>query len=137
MGFHLCAVARIVTKKRGHSHCGLITTSSGLPGPFADRAAAITDDGVRTLAGNISVVPAGGDGLILPVLRRHNKASLDQKKSVSRGSDSIRNKHSSRAGRVWQRTEGISFWHYDHSHFLSDTVSRLNPAKTESGRQFF
>ena len=38
------------------------------PANARDRVAAMTDDEIRTLAGNLHAVPAGGDGLVVIVL---------------------------------------------------------------------
>ena len=38
------------------------------PANAGDRVAAMTDDEIRTLAGNLHAVPAGGDGLVVIVL---------------------------------------------------------------------
>ena len=38
------------------------------PANARDRVAAMTDDEVRTLAGNLQAVPAGGDGIVVLIL---------------------------------------------------------------------
>ena len=38
------------------------------PQAARDRVAALTDEGVHTLAGKVNAVPAGGEGLVLLIL---------------------------------------------------------------------